>query len=77
MSRKEQLYKCSNTIIELSRLLSDKLWSDDSIKDRFALAAFSDGIHLAATELDELANYLTDPDDNDLKAADQNSSEAG
>ena len=77
MSKKEQLYKCSNTIIELSRLLSDKLWSDDSIKDRFALAAFADGIHLAATELDDLANYIYDPDDNTPQAPDQDGNENG
>lgn len=76
MSTKEKIYKCNNTIIELSEMLSDRFWNDDSIKDRFVLAALADGIHSAATELQDLADYLPDPDDNDSESPSQDSSEA-
>lgn len=68
MSTKEQINKCNNTIIELSKMLSDKFWEDDSIKDRFVLAALADGIHAAATELEDLTNSLSCPDKNDPQA---------
>lgn len=68
MSTKEQINKCNNTIIELSKILSDKFWEDDNIKDRFIFAALADGIHSAATELEDLANSLSSPDENGPQA---------
>jgi hypothetical protein len=70
MNTNEQLHKCNNTIIELSKMLSDRFWSDDSIKDRFILAALADGIHSAAIELEDLANSLPSPDENGPQAPD-------
>lgn len=58
MSRKENLYKRSNVIRELSKFLSDRFWSDDDIKDGFLLAALADGINSAATDIDKLVSLL-------------------
>jgi hypothetical protein len=43
-----------NAIEELSLLLSEKLWADDEIKDRFVLAGLADGIRVAAVGLRDL-----------------------
>jgi len=75
MNTREKIDKCNNAIIELSKMLSDRFWSDDSIKDRFVLAALADGIHSAATELEGLANSLPSMDENGPEAPDQDSSE--
>jgi hypothetical protein len=77
MNTKEQIFKYNNTIVELSKLLSDKLWDDESIKDRFVLAAFADGINSAATEMLDLVECYSDPDDNNPKSLDQDSGENG
>jgi hypothetical protein len=77
MSTKEKIYKRTNTIEELSKLLSDRIWSDESIKDQFILAALADGIHSAATELDDLAHRLVDPNDNNQQALDQENGATG
>jgi hypothetical protein len=58
MSIKEQLYKHSNLISELSQLLSSKFWGDEEIKDRYLFAALVDGISLAANNIDDLVAGL-------------------
>ncbi len=70
MSKRDRLFKYSNTLTELSKLLSDRLWQDgENIKDQFILCAFADGIHSAATELEALCEDLDLPklDDEDLQ----------
>lgn len=51
---KDLAFKHANTISELLKVLSDRLWSDDAIQDRFALAALVDGAISANTELNTL-----------------------
>ncbi|MEC4746939.1 hypothetical protein [Methylomicrobium sp. Wu6] len=52
------MYKHQNTIAELSRMISEKAWADETMKDQFVIAALADGIHSAAEALDELFLYL-------------------
>ena len=40
-----------NAIEELSLMLSERLWTDDEIKDRFVMAGLADGIRVAAESL--------------------------
>jgi hypothetical protein len=61
MTTKEQLYRYSNVINRLSKLLSDRLLDDEEIKDRFILVALADGINLATENIDELVSCLFDP----------------
>jgi hypothetical protein len=61
VSKMHEAFKHQNAIVELSQLISERLWSDDTIKDRFVLAAFADAINSTAKELNELTeSYLTD-----------------
>lgn len=46
-------FKLINAIEELTLMLSERLWSDDQIKDRFALASMADGARVAAIRLRE------------------------
>jgi len=47
-------FKYLNTIEELTRMLSERCWRDEEIKDRFVLAALADGANAAAIQLQDL-----------------------
>lgn len=53
-AEKIMAFKHTNSISELLNILSERLWADDSIKDRFALAALVDGARSAGNELHDL-----------------------
>ena len=53
-----KLFKHSNAITECSRLLSEMIWNDETIKKQFILAALADAVLFSANELEELLNYL-------------------
>lgn len=55
---KEQAFKLTNSLIGLSKILSERIWADESIEDQYALAALADSIHAAADELHDLAQVL-------------------
>lgn len=55
----EKIHQRHNTIQEISRILFDKLWTDNlcefqDFPKRFELAALAGGIHSAANELADL-----------------------
>lgn len=52
MSQTEQeVFKLINVIEELTLMLSERLWNDDSIPGRFVLASLADGASAAALGL--------------------------
>lgn len=55
---KDEAFRLTNALIELSKILSERLWADDSIKDQCALAAMADSIHAAADEIHDLAQTM-------------------
>lgn len=49
-------FKLINAIEELTTMLSERLWSDDTIPNRFVLASMADGARAAVLQLrDEIA----------------------
>ncbi|ATG88339.1 hypothetical protein [Methylomonas koyamae] len=44
-------YKLINAIEELTKMLSERLWSNDAIPDRFVLAGLADGARASVLEL--------------------------
>ncbi len=55
---KADAFKLTNSIVELSKMLSERIWADESIDEKNALAALADSIHAAAGELHDLAQAL-------------------
>lgn len=51
---KADAFKLTNAIEELTKMLSERLWHDDTIKDRFAMAGLADAARVAAKELHEI-----------------------
>ena len=49
----DEKFRLINVVEELTQMLSDRLWSDDQIKDRFVLASLADGTRAAAKALRE------------------------
>lgn len=50
----DEKHKLINAIEELTLMLSERLWSDDQIKDRFLLASLADGARAAVIRLNEV-----------------------
>jgi hypothetical protein len=57
-SAKAEAFKLTNAMVELSKILSEKVWNDESNEARFALGALADSIHSAADELHDLVQAL-------------------
>ncbi len=50
----QDAFKLTHAIEELTKTLSVRLWTDDTIKDRFVLAALVDGARMAASHLHQI-----------------------
>ncbi|WP_446811062.1 hypothetical protein ACH50O_05705 [Methylomonas sp. 2BW1-5-20] len=49
-----EAYRLVNSIEELAGMLSYRFWADDTIKDRFELAALADAVQVSALRLREI-----------------------
>lgn len=57
-AEKNDAFKLTNTLVELSKMLSEQIWTDESNEERFKLGALADSIHSAADELHDLVQVL-------------------
>ncbi|MGY6278278.1 hypothetical protein [Methylomonas sp. MgM2] len=48
---KTDAFRLCNAIEELTKMLSDRIWDDETIQDRFAMAALVDGARVSAKQL--------------------------
>jgi hypothetical protein len=55
---KSEAFKLTNALVELSKIMSERVWEDESNDARFALGALADSIHSAADELHDLVQVL-------------------
>lgn len=58
IAARTEAYKLTNALVELSKMLSEQIWIDESNEARFALGALADSIHSAADELHDLVQAL-------------------
>jgi len=54
----QDAFKFINAIEELTKALSARLWADDTIEDRFVLAALVDGARMAAANLHQIVEAV-------------------
>ncbi|MDT4291777.1 hypothetical protein RO575_19610 [Methylomonas sp. MO1] len=54
----QDAFKFINAIEELTKTLSARLWADDTIEDRFVLAALVDGARMAAAKLHQIVEAV-------------------
>jgi hypothetical protein len=71
MSIKTRIYKYTNSIEELSTLLSDRIWKSDHFEDQFYFAALVDSINLAASKIEELVEMMPYTEDAEPQAPEQ------
>ncbi len=54
LEARTEAFKLTNALVELSKMLSVQIWTDESNDERFKLGALADSIHSAAEELHDL-----------------------
>ncbi len=54
ITAKSEAFKLTNALVELSKIMSERVWDDETNSDKFTLGALADSIHSAADELHDL-----------------------
>ncbi len=58
ITAKSEAFKLTNALVELSKIMSERVWEDETNSDKFILGALADSIHSAADELHDLVQVL-------------------